>query len=113
MGENALARLLRSAYAKARPGVVGRPTTLFLAAALLLLAGGVALASMGTSTLPTLRESQVLIRSEAAPGTSLPEMDRLMARAAREEIGELSLSQMAGRCRQVLGHVGARIGRRR
>ena len=100
--ESAPARLLRSAYAKSLPRVIRRPLPLFLAAALLLLAGGVALASMGTSTLPTLRESQVLIQSEAAPGTSLPEMDRLMARAAREVRALPGVTQVGG-------HVGRAV----
>ena len=100
--ESALARLLRRAYAKSLPRAIGRPLALFLAAALLLVAGGVALASMGTSTLPTLRESQVLIQSEAAPGTSLPEMDRLMARAAREVRALPGVTQIGG-------HVGRAV----
>ena len=68
----------------------------------MLVAGGVSLASMGHSTLPTLKESQVLVRLDAAPGTSLPEMDRLTARAAEE------LRALPG-VTQIGGHVGRAV----
>ena len=68
----------------------------------MLVAGGVSLASMGSSVLPTLKESQVLVRWDAAPGTSLPEMDRLTARAARELRGLPGVTQVGG-------HVGRAV----
>ena len=82
--------------------MISRPLPLLLAAGLVLVAGGVSLASMGTSTLPTLKESQVLVRWDAAPGTSLTEMDRLTARAARE------LRSLPG-VTQIGGHVGRAV----
>ena len=101
-GESPLVRLLRRAYGASLPRMIARPLPLLLAAALVLVAGGVSLASMGSSTLPTLKESQVLVRWDAAPGTSLPEMDRLTARAARE------LRALPG-VTQVGGHVGRAV----
>jgi Cu/Ag efflux pump CusA len=101
-GESPLARLLHRAYGASLPRMIARPLPLLLGAALVLAAGGVSLASMGSSTLPTLKESQVLVRWDAAPGTSLPEMDRLTARAARE------LRALPG-VSQVGGHVGRAV----
>jgi Cu/Ag efflux pump CusA len=101
-GESPLVRLLRRGYGASLPRMIARPLPLLLAAALLLVAGGVSLASMGNSTLPTIKESQVLVRWDAAPGTSLPEMDRLTARAARE------LRALPG-VTQIGGHVGRAV----
>ena len=82
--------------------MISRPLPLLLRAGLVLVAGGVSLASMGSSVLPTLKESQVLVRWDAAPGTSLPEMDRLTARAARELRGLPGVTQVGG-------HVGRAV----
>jgi Cu/Ag efflux pump CusA len=101
-GEAPLVRLLRRAYGTSLPRMISRPLPLVLAAGLVLVAGGVSLASMGNSTLPTLKESQVLVRWDAAPGTSLPEMDRLTARAAKE------LRALPG-VTQIGGHVGRAV----
>jgi Cu/Ag efflux pump CusA len=100
--ESPLVGLLRRAYGKSLPRMISRPLPLLLACALVLVAGGVSLASMGSSVLPTLKESQVLIRWDAAPGTSLPEMDRLTARAAKE------LQALPG-VTQIGGHVGRAV----
>jgi Cu/Ag efflux pump CusA len=101
-GESPLVGLLRRAYGKSLPRMISRPLPLLLAAALVLVAGGVSLASMGNSTLPTFKESQVLVRFDAAPGTSLPEIDRLTARAAKE------LRALPG-VTEIGGHVGRAV----
>jgi Cu/Ag efflux pump CusA len=101
-GESPLVRLLRRAYGASLPRMIARPLPLMLAAVLVLVAGGVSLASMGSSTLPTFKESQVLVRWDAAPGTSLAEMDRLTARAAKE------LRSVPG-VTQIGGHVGRAV----
>jgi Cu/Ag efflux pump CusA len=101
-GESPLVRLLRRGYGASLPRMLARPLPVLLAAALLLVAGGVSLASMGSSTLPTIKESQVLVQVDAAPGTSLPEMDRMTARAARE------LRALHG-VTEVGGHVGRAV----
>ncbi|MDX6631956.1 MAG: hypothetical protein QOH00_4202 [Gaiellales bacterium] len=101
-GESRLVGLLRRAYGISLPRMIARPLPLLLALALVLVAGGVSLASMGSSVLPTIKESQVLVRWEAAPGTSLPEMDRLTARAAEE------LRSLPG-VTQIGGHVGRAV----
>lgn len=100
--EAPLIKLLRRGYGKSLPRMVTRPLPLLLCAALVLVAGGVSLASMGSSVLPTLKESQVLVRWDAAAGTSLPEMDRLTARAARELRGLPGVTQVGG-------HVGRAV----
>ncbi len=100
--ESPLVRLLRKGYDRSLSRMNGRPLPLALAAALVLVAAGVSLASMGSSVLPTLKESQVLIRWDSAPGTSLPEMDRLTARAAKE------LRSLPG-VTQIGGHVGRAV----
>ena len=99
-GESPLAGLLRRAYGKALPRSLARPWPLLGAAAVVLAIAGIALASMGSSALPTLRESQVLIRWDSPPGTSLPEMDRITARAAAE------LRSLPG-----VTQIGAHVGR--
>ncbi len=101
-GESPLVRLLRRGYGASLPRMIRQPLPLLAAVALVLVAGGVSLASMGSSTLPTLKESQVLVRWDAAPGTSLPEMNRLTARAARE------LRALPG-VTQIGGHVGRAV----
>jgi Cu/Ag efflux pump CusA len=100
--ESPLVALLRRGYGMSLPRMISRPLPLLLALALVLVAGGVSLASMGSSVLPTLKESQVLVRWDAAPGTSLPEMDRLTARAAKE------MRALPG-VTQVGGHVGRAV----
>jgi Cu/Ag efflux pump CusA len=100
--ESPLVALLRRGYGMSLPRMISRPLPLLLGLALVLVAGGVSLASMGSSVLPTLKESQVLVRWDAAPGTSLPEMDRLTARAAKE------LRALPG-VTQVGGHVGRAV----
>ena len=100
--ESPLVRLLRRGYDRSLSRMVGRPLPLVVAAALVLVAAGVSLASMGSSVLPTIKESQVLIRWDSAPGTSLPEMDRLTARAAKE------LRSLPG-VTQIGGHVGRAV----
>ena len=101
-GESPLVGWLRRGYGKSLPRMISRPLPLLLAAALVLVAGGVSLASMGSSTLPTIKESQVLVSWDAAPGTSLPEMNRLTARAARE------LRALPG-VTEIGGHVGRAV----
>ena len=99
-GESPLVGLLRRGYDKALPRTFGRPLPLLAAATVVLVAAGIALASMGSSVLPTLRESQVLINWDSPPGTSLPEMDRITARAAEE------LRSLPG-----VTQIGAHVGR--
>ena len=93
-------RRLQSGYQAGLSRIMARRLPLFLGAALLLIAGAVSLASMGSSVLPSLKESQVLIQWEATPGTSLPEMNRITARAAAELRALPGVSQL-----------GAHVGR--
>ncbi len=67
---------------------------------LIAIAGSVAMPAMSGSLLPTFRERQLLITWDAAPGTSRPEMDRLVTRASEE------LRSVGG-----VSNVGAHVGR--
>src|SRR6185437_13737322 len=59
-----------------------------------------ALPIFGRSLLPTFRDPDLVVRWQAAPGTSEPEMARLTARVSRE------LDAIPG-----VRHVGAHLGR--
>lgn len=88
-------------YARIRATL--RPSMLTGAAVvvgLVAIAGSVAMPAISGSLLPTFRERQLLITWDAAPGTSRPEMDRLVTRASEE------LRTVAG-----VSNVGAHVGR--
>jgi CzcA family heavy metal efflux pump len=68
-----------------------------------VLAGGVAWRLLGQqSLLPTFKEPYLMIQLEGPPGTSRPEMDRIVARASQE------LRTLPG-VRNVGGHVGRAV----
>lgn len=75
---------LERRYARALGWSVGRPSVVLLAAGAILVAGAVAVPFLGYSLLPTFKERELLIRWEGAPGTSLPEMNRITTLASRE-----------------------------
>lgn len=100
--ESRLVRRLHESYAGVLGPVLRRPLPIFGAAGLILIGAGISAATLTSSTLPTFKESQVLIGLDAAPGTSLGEMNRLAARAADE------LRKLPG-IRQVGGHVGRAV----
>ena len=80
-----------------------RPSMLMGAAVvvgLVAIAGSVAMPTIAGSLLPTFRERQLLITWDAAPGTSRPEMDRVVTRATEE------LRSVGG-----VSNVGAHVGR--
>ncbi len=76
------------------------PAIAYAAAAVLAVAGLAAVPFLKTSLLPTFKETELIVRSDAPPGTSLPEMSRVTARAAGE------LRSIPG-----VRDVGAHIGR--
>ena len=95
-----VASRLQRSYERALSWLAPRARWVYVAA------GAVALVTLATvpflsmGLLPTLKERQVLIRWDAAPGTSLPEMNRVTALAARE------LRSLPG-----VEDVGAHVGR--
>jgi len=91
---------LREPYRRLLARVVRRPRPLFLASAAMLLLALVAAPFLGRSLLPTFRDPDLVVRWQAAPGTSEPEMARLTARVSRE------LDAIPG-----VRHVGAHLGR--
>ena len=64
------------------------------------MVGAVALATTGTSLRPSFKDRELLVRWDATPSTSLPEMDRITRRASAE------LRSVPG-----VRDVGAHIGR--
>jgi Cu/Ag efflux pump CusA len=74
-----------------------------VAAGAVVVAGIVAAPFLGSSLVPTFKEQQLLVRWEAQPGTSLPEMQRVTGLASRE------LRAVPG-VTEVGSHVGRAIG---
>jgi CzcA family heavy metal efflux pump len=98
--EAPLVRWLQARYEGALSRIVAQPRAVLLAVAALAAAGIAAGPFLGQSLLPTFKESTLLIRWKSAPGTSLPEMNRITGRAVRE------LRSISG-----VQDVGAHVGR--
>ena len=78
-------RWLEARYTALLARLFHRPAPLYAAVALLLVATVAVLPLLGGRPLvPTLRGRDLLIHWQAAPGTSLTEMNRITARATRE-----------------------------
>lgn len=90
-------RVLARMMARTRPSVVMGAAVVV---GVIAIAGSLAMPAMSGSLLPTFRERQLLITWDAAPGTSRPEMDRLVTRASEE------LRSVGG-----VSNVGAHVGR--
>jgi Cu/Ag efflux pump CusA len=82
--------------------VAGRPKIVYLVSGTALALALVATPFFGQSLLPTLKESNLLIRWDGPPGTSLAEMNRITALASRE------LRSLPG-VREVGAHVGRAV----
>lgn len=95
-------RWLQDRYGRGLGRVVHTPAVAYGAVAVVAVAGALAVPFLGTSLLPTFKENELLIRSDAPAGTSLPEMSRITALAARE------LRSIPG-VRDVGAHVGRAI----
>jgi CzcA family heavy metal efflux pump len=93
-------RWLQPRYASTLGWMVGRPRVVLLAAGAIVVAGIVAVPFLSQSLLPTFKETELLIRWQGAPGTSLPEMNRITTLASRE------LRSIEG-----VQNVGADVGR--
>ena len=82
--EAPLARRLRNRYENVLARIVRRPRAAYAAIGVLVVAAIATAPFLGQSLMPTLTESNLLIRWDGPPGTSLPEMTRITARATRE-----------------------------
>jgi Cu/Ag efflux pump CusA len=100
--ESPVVRWLRRRYDKISSRLVPRPVPALAVLGALVVAGVLAFPFLGQSLLPSLREQDVLIHLEAAPGTSLPRMNELTARAVDE------LDALSG-VRGVSAHVGRAV----
>jgi Cu/Ag efflux pump CusA len=98
--EPSLARRLQKLYEGGLSRIVRRPPVAYVAAGALIVAAAVSVPFLDQSLLPTLKENELLVRWNGPPGASLPEMNRITARAGRE------LRQVPG-----VSDVGAHVGR--
>jgi Cu/Ag efflux pump CusA len=98
-----LARWAGGAYEAGLKRIVGTPRIAYAAVGLVLVGAAIAVpASMSNSLLPTFKESELMIRWDATPGTSLPEMNRITGLVSRE------LRSIDG-VREVGAHVGRAV----
>jgi Cu/Ag efflux pump CusA len=80
-----LDRWIRSGVDRLAAPAIGKPGWVGFAAAVLVLAGVLGAAFIGTGpVLPTLRDRNVVVRVQGAPGTSLTEMNRITSAVAAE-----------------------------
>lgn len=98
--ESPVVRWLQRQYDRISSRMVPRPGAVFVGLAAVIVAGLVAVPFLSTSLRPSLNERDLLIRLETPPGTSLPRMNDLTARA----VGELE--SLPG-----VRNVGAHVGR--
>jgi CzcA family heavy metal efflux pump len=80
--------------------IIAAPRRALVVALVLAGVGIVAMPALGRSELPTLKERDFLVEMEARPGTSLPEMNRLTALAAKQVLalpGVRNVSSHSGR----------------
>jgi CzcA family heavy metal efflux pump len=96
------ARWLQKTYEDGLSRIVQRAPVGYVAAGALIAATLVAVPFLSQSLLPTLKENALLVRWNGPPGASLPEMNRITARAGRE------LRSVSG-VREVGAHLGRAI----
>ena len=75
---------LRRRYDQVLARAVHAPSLALIIAGVLLLVGLAALPFLNVSLLPSLKQTDLLIQWDAAPGTSQPEMSRVIAQAGNE-----------------------------
>jgi Cu/Ag efflux pump CusA len=97
-----IVRRLQGRYEAALSRIVGRSAVAYVAILALVALGGASIFLLGRSMLPTFHESQLLVRWDGPAAASLPEMNRITARASRE------LRAVPG-VRGVGGHLGRAV----
>jgi CzcA family heavy metal efflux pump len=95
-------RWLQSGYGRILAGVLHRPLWAYAGVGAIVVAGLIALPFLTPAMSPSLKETDVLVSWNAAPGTSLPEMNRITAQASDE------LRSLPG-VRNVGTHVGRAV----
>ncbi len=101
-GESALIRRVQRSYSGLLERSMQKPGRVLLIAAVLVVVSLVALPFLGVSLLPEIRQTDLRIQWEGAPGTSRPEMNRITSLATAE------LRAIPG-VRNVGSHVGRAI----
>jgi CzcA family heavy metal efflux pump len=100
--ESPLVGWLQRAYGRALSPIVHRPRWAYVAAGAVLVAACASVPFLGHSLLPSFKETEVRVQLDAAPGTSLPETNRITTLASRE------LRSIEG-VRDVGAHVGRAV----
>jgi CzcA family heavy metal efflux pump len=82
--ESPLVRGLQGVYNGILSLTIRAPYMALIVAGVIIVIGLAALPFLGLSLLPSFKQTDLLIRWEAAPGTSRPEMNRITAQASQE-----------------------------
>jgi Cu/Ag efflux pump CusA len=99
-GESPLLRRAAPGYASLLSRFLHRPRTALIAVGVVLVLGIAALPLMGSSLIPSFKDTDVLVRLDAEPGTSNPRMTAIATGLSRE------LRSIPG-----VENVGAHVGR--
>ncbi|MFM9886738.1 MAG: efflux RND transporter permease subunit [Burkholderiales bacterium] len=84
-GGSPLARALSSAYTGVLKGTVQNPAVVLGAAAIIIVGGLAVLPRLfGADLMPTLKDRDIVVRMQAASGTSLPAMTRIATAASKD-----------------------------
>jgi len=100
--ESPIARWLRGIYDAVVSRTVNASRAALVTAGVIVAAGALAWPMLSQSFLPTFKETNLLVRWKATPGTSRPEMSRIVSRATGE------LRKLPG-IQNVGGHVGRAV----
>ena len=82
--ESPVTRGIKSVYAAVFAPVVRTPIPAFVAMGVLVIGAAFVVPTFEKSLLPTLHDTNLLVKWDGPHGTSLPEMDRITSRAATE-----------------------------
>jgi CzcA family heavy metal efflux pump len=113
--ESPVVRRLRSRYEQSLSQVVGSKATAFALVGIMLVVGLAAIPFLGRSFTPDFKDTDLLVRLEGTPGTSLAEMARIGARMSseiRDIPGVLNVGGHEGRALlsdQVVGTEGSEL----